>query len=231
MFGRAGSEAILDDPAWARPANYALACALTALWSSVGIRPSVVFGNGAGGIAAAQAAGAFALEDGLRLAAAPAEPETVLEDVAIAPPSIGLVSSNTGRLLDPGEPPDGAYWRHQAQEPAPIERCADTLVELEVDAVVEIGPGTVLGPSLVRGRTANGADAPVAIGSLKRASDAGDEPAARADAGFVDAVAAAYEAGLPVSFAGLFAGETRRRIALPGYPFQRRSHWLKKRER
>ena len=228
MFGRTGSEATLDDPAWAGPANYALACALTALWSSVGIRPSVAMGNGAGAIAAAQAAGAFAMEDGLRLAAAPGEPKTALEDVAIAPPSIALVNGITGRPLDPEETLDGAYWHRQAQETAPIERCADTLAELGVDAVVEIGPETELGAALVGGWTANGADAPLAIGSLKRPHSEGGEPAARADSGFVGAVAAAYEAGLPVSFAGLFAGETRRRIALPGYPFQRRRFWLAK---
>ena len=228
VFGRAGAEANLDDPAWAKPANYALACALTALWSSVGIRPGAVLGNGAGEIAAAQAAGAFALEDGLRLAAAPGQPETVLEDAAIAPPSIAFVSGMTGRLLDPGETPDGAYWRGRARETAPMERCADTLKELGIDAVVEIGPGDVFGAALVRGWKANGADPPLAIGSLKRPSDERDEPAARTDGGFVDAVAAAYEAGLPVSFAGLFAGETRRRIALPGYPFQRRRFWLPK---
>ena len=40
------------------------------------------------------------------------------------------------------------------------------------------------------------------------------------------AAAEAYEAGQEVSFEELFAGETRRRIALPGYPFQRRRHWV-----
>ena len=44
--------------------------------------------------------------------------------------------------------------------------------------------------------------------------------------GFLEAVAGAYEAGLPLSFAGLFAGESRRRIALPGYPFERRRFWV-----
>ena len=44
---------------------------------------------------------------------------------------------------------------------------------------------------------------------------------------FLKEVAAAYEAGLPVSFQGLFAGEKRRRISLPGYPFQRRSYWFR----
>jgi acyl transferase domain-containing protein len=43
---------------------------------------------------------------------------------------------------------------------------------------------------------------------------------------FVEAIAKAYEAGLPVSFDSLFAGEERRRISVPGYPFQRRSYWI-----
>lgn len=56
----------------------------------------------------------------------------------------------------------------------------------------------------------------------------GDLPAG-GDCGFVRAVAGAYEAGLTVSFAGLFAGETRRRVSLPGYPFQRRRRRIEKR--
>ena len=43
---------------------------------------------------------------------------------------------------------------------------------------------------------------------------------------FVDAVAKAYEAGLNIDFTGLFAGESRRRVSIPGYPFQRRRHWV-----
>ena len=44
--------------------------------------------------------------------------------------------------------------------------------------------------------------------------------------GFVEAVAGVYEAGLALSFEGMFAGESRRRISLPSYPFQRRRHWV-----
>ena len=42
----------------------------------------------------------------------------------------------------------------------------------------------------------------------------------------MNAVAAAYDAGLDFAFAGLFAGEARRRVALPTYPFQRKRHWF-----
>ena len=70
MFGRAGASGDLGDTAWEQPALYALECALTALWASVGITPSVVLGHSVGEIAAAHAAGVFSLEDGMRFAAA-----------------------------------------------------------------------------------------------------------------------------------------------------------------
>ena len=41
----------------------------------------------------------------------------------------------------------------------------------------------------------------------------------------------AYEAGAELEFAGLFAGEERRRLGLPTYPFQRRRHWVGPRRR
>ena len=150
MFGR--SQGDLNDPSWAQPAIYALECAVTALWSSLGIRPNSVIGDGCGARAAAQARGAFSLEDGIRLAM----------DNAPLPPEQNHLDDSGITIPDPG-----------------------------ADMVIEIGPGTV-----------------------------------EDDAGFLNAVAKAYEAGLTVSFEGLFAGESRRRIAIPGYQFQRRRHWI-----
>ena len=163
MFGRAGAAGGLDDPAWTQPAIYALECALTALWSSVGVRPDVVVGHDRGETAASQAAGVFSLEDGLRSAAtrgelmasgAESSLGVTLDGVAVASPSTPLVRSLT-------------------EEPG-------------IDFAVELNP--------------NG--------------------------GFLDAVAKAYEAGLSLSFPGLYVGESRRRVSLPGYPFQRRRHWV-----
>ena len=70
MFGRSGAAGDLDDPMWKQPAIYALECALTALWSSLGVRPDVVLGHSLGEIAAAHTAGVLGLEEGLRFAAA-----------------------------------------------------------------------------------------------------------------------------------------------------------------
>ena len=206
MFGRAeGAE-------WTRPAVYALECALTALWASVGIQPSAVVGQGLGELAAAQAAGVFGLEEGLRFAAAADGPE----DIAVAPPSLAFVSGVTGRVMEGEDALDAAYWQRQAREPVAFDRCVETLAELGVQVVVELGPDTVLGPTVVSAWPESADVVPVVLSS-------------QGDDGFVGAVAGAYEAGLTISFAGLFAGETRRRISLPSYPFQRRRHWIEMR--
>ena len=237
MFGAANGAGVTDDPAWTQPAVYALECALTSLWSSIGIRPSVAMGRGPGELAAAQAAGVFGLEEGLRLAVArgalPTSPsasggpesgpdglEAVLAGVTLAPPSLVLLSGVTGRVMESDDVLDKAYWTRQPRESAAFAESVKTLAAMDVDVVVEIG---VPGPAMAGARP-DRADAdgnrgtPLVLSSLRR--DASSEN------GFVEAVAGVYEAGLEVSFSGLFAGESRRRISLPGYPFERRRYWI-----
>ena len=218
MFGRADSASALDDPRWAQPATYALECALAALWASMGIRPSAVVGQGLGELAAAQAAGVFGLEEGLRLAAARHADEP-LDGIAGTPPALPLVSSVTGRMMEGEDAVDEAYWRRQASELGAFDRCVETLAELGVQVVVEIGPDAVLGQMVAPAwpGSADGNGGPVVLPSLR---------GSQVDDGFAEAVAGAYKAGLAVSFAGLFAGEARSRISLPSYPFQRRRHWI-----
>ena len=317
MFGRGGGDADLGDTAWEQPALYALECALTALWASVGIRPEVVMGHSVGEIAAAQAAGVFSLEDGMRFAEArgtllsgtspgamaaafasaervaaaveawnatsselpvnisadngahqvisgPAagieavsktlgeegvrvrrlnttrafhsalvEPaldalEASLAGVQIGSPAVTLVSNLTGRPVGPGERLDGAYWRRHAREPVAFARGVSTLAELGVDLVVEIGPHSVLAPMALSAWPESETPAPDGLATLRRPSGAAEE---NGGARFVEAVAEAYEAGLPVRFEGLFTGEERRRISVPGYPFQRERYWIREPKR
>ncbi|MYF73442.1 MAG: SDR family NAD(P)-dependent oxidoreductase, partial [Gemmatimonadetes bacterium] len=312
MFGRSEGGEDLGDTAWEQPALYALECALTALWSSVGIRPDVVVGHSIGELAASQAAGVFSLEDGMRFAAvrgalmsqmeeggmaavfAPAdrvavEVETVnaassgaglsisgyngnhqvvsgpiaeieeiskrfeqesirvrrlntakafhsalvepildeleasLNGVAIQPPSLTVVSNLTGRAVEPGQSQDGSYWRQHAREPVAFAQGVKTLSDLGVDVVLEIGPRSVLAP-MAASAWPESPQTPAVLSSLSPPSD-NAEKSGSTD-GFAGSVAEAYQAGLPIRFAGLFAGETRRRISLPSYPFQRRHHWL-----
>ena len=153
--------------------------------------------------------------------------EAAFADVTLSSPSPTLVSGMTGRVVDADSPLDGAYWRTQARETAVFSACVRTLAELGVDTVVEIGPNAVLGSqvSLEWPDSSDGEEAarvPLMLTSLMQPSDEDSE----GGTGFVEAVAGAYEAGLTPAFDGMFAGESRRRISLPNYPFQRRRHWV-----
>ena len=242
IFGRAEAAGRIDDPGRAHPAAYALACAHTALWASVGVRPAVVAGHGVGELAAAWAAGVFTLEDGLRIAAARGvalarpkvrmavavptgdssapdpdpldEVEAACAGVTFSRPEIVVVGGDRGAVTGAEGALDGAYWRSQLGKRQRSGDLAPALAEAGVEQVVEIGPGP--------GRGA------IPLGEWSDAGRGDDRALAadRPERPFAESVASAYEAGLPVSFAGLFAGEARRRIALPGYPFQRRRHWF-----
>ena len=105
-----------------------------------------------------------------------------------------------------------------------------------MDVAIEIGPGAVLGPLLAQ--VWPGDEVPVVLASQRRAlasehggaaSAAGPGAAvtgAEGGDGFVEAVAGAWEAGLGLRFEGLHAGEVRRRLSLPTYPFERRRYWV-----
>ena len=140
---------------------------------------------------------------------------------ALAGGALPVVSAATGRIVEPGTGVHGERWHRQTAEPIAAGECLRTLADLEIDALVEVAPQALPGwpsaGSAVPVIRAGNADA---VGG-----GASDQP----DGAFAASVAAAYEAGLPVSFAGLFAAEARRRISLPTYPFQRRRHWIRMR--
>ena len=238
MFGHTEG---LATPEWSYPVLYAFQCALSALWSSIGIRPDVVVSSGSGVLAAANSAGVLKLEDGLRLAVncgrlakLPSETDSiklVQDGFEYLTPSIAMVNQATGRLVESGDQLDDEFWYGQICEPAIFAKGIKTLMESGVDAVVEIGANETLSSEIVSAWSESGlnskanghsASSPTVISSQIRPSDNGKESKIR----FVNAVAEMYEAGLTPEFAGLFVGEERCRISLPSYPFQRRRFWF-----
>ena len=153
------------------------------------------------------------------------ELEACFAGIEVKPPSIAVVSNVTGHAIAPNDAMDGSYWRRHARDPVAFARGVKTLAELGVDTVVEIGPRPVLAGLLASAWPDSAEIAePMALASLYPPTGNSAEREGGVD--LARAVADAYEAGLPVRFAGLFAGEARRRISLPGYPFQRERYWL-----
>ena len=152
------------------------------------------------------------------------ELERAAGGLAASKPAIPLVSNVTGRVAGAAELADGAYWRRQARSTVRFGAGVRTVSDLDVGVLVEIGPRAVLAPLAALCWPAGDVPAPQPI-----ASQEGEET--RGDLSFARAVSQAYEAGLPVDFAGFHAEEPARRIALPKYPFQRQRYWLEPKRR
>ena len=149
--------------------------------------------------------------------------EVALADLKVAAPNVSLVNSVTGRVVESGGALDIDHWLRQVREPVEFSGCAKTLTQLGVGVVVNIGPDPGLGRTLSEAWPMS-TETPSVLSTMVSPRGEGETP--ESDDGFVSAVAGVYEAGLEISFAGLFAGENRRRISIPTYPFQRRLYWI-----
>ena len=216
--GKSGGDD-LSQPGRTNPAFVALQVALTALWESLGVRPSAVLGQGQGEISAAHTAGVLGLADGLRLASALTGPETALPIVPVEPPTLTMVSGVTGAIVQDSGELNNAYWRRLTGGDGAYQTGLRTLAASGAATAAELGPAGIGG---------NGVD-PSEVPAFSSILRFGSDSSAPAEC-FVGMVADAYSAGVPISFAGLFAGEERRRISIPGYPFQRRSFWVRRRQ-
>ena len=65
--------------------------------------------------------------------------DVTLAGVRAAAPSIPLLSSVTGRMMESAEALNTDYWLGQIQEPVGFSGRAGTLARLGVDVVVEVG--------------------------------------------------------------------------------------------
>ena len=138
--------------------------------------------------------------------------------VRVGKPRIPYLSNVTGTWITAADLADPRYW---ARHMVGTVRFAEGLAELLREPgrlFLEVGPGSTLA-SLVR-QHPDSADQP-ALTTLRRGSEMGSDSAL-----LQEALGRLWVAGVPLDAEGFFAGERRRRVALPTYPFQRQRYWI-----
>jgi acyl transferase domain-containing protein/acyl carrier protein len=139
--------------------------------------------------------------------------------VTVGTPRIPYVSNVTGGWITAADLGDPGYWARHMVRPV---RFAEGLAELLRDAdraMVEVGPGGTLS-ALVRQHPEAGAGR-LAVPTMRRQSEEGSDLAV-----LLDALGKLWVEGAPLDPAGLFAGQRRRRVPLPTYPFERQRCWI-----
>ncbi|WP_394618985.1 type I polyketide synthase [Lentzea sp. JNUCC 0626] len=136
--------------------------------------------------------------------------------IELRAPRIPFISNVSGTWITAEEATDPGYWARHARAAVRFSEGLTTLITEPV-TVLEVGPGNVL-TTLARQHDLRGG---AALGSLRHP---------REDKHDLDTMLAAagrmWIAGVPVDLGALTADERRRRIPLPGYPFERARHWI-----
>ncbi len=133
-------------------------------------------------------------------------------------PQVPFVSNVTGTWITAEQATDPAYWAAHLRQPVRFDAGVSSLLEEPARVLLEAGPGTTL-TTLVRRGSGAGPRAVVATGRHPR--DAHSEQGAVAAA-----VARLWVAGVEIDWRGRSAGEERRRVSLPGYPFEHKRYWI-----
>lgn len=134
--------------------------------------------------------------------------------VRFAAPSIPLVSNLSGSPAA-DDVRDASYWCRHAREPVQFLDGVRNLHASGIDLFVEIGPTSTLS---ALAQIALPAGSAAFLPSLRKGRE--DWPV------LLDSLGAVYTKGLAIDWAAFDAGEARRKVALPTYPFERERHWI-----
>jgi amino acid adenylation domain-containing protein len=146
---------------------------------------------------------------------------TQVARVKLNEPTIPYLSNLTGTWAQPSEVTEPGYWARHLRETVRFAAGARELLANGNGAnsiLLEVGPGRTL-CSLVTG-LARETGQPV-INSLPPVGEheSGDQTVATA-------LARLWLSGVPINWKEFYARETRHRLPLPTYPFERRRYWV-----
>lgn len=143
--------------------------------------------------------------------------EAFCRTISFQRPTVPFVSSVTGTWISDAEATDPAYWVQHLRKTVRFSDAVQTLLESGEVAFIEVGPGRALSGLARQHQGKFATVTPTMRHVREEASDV---------AFLLGAVGRLWAAGVQLDAAKLSAGETRRRIPLPTYPFERQRFWI-----
>jgi acyl transferase domain-containing protein/acyl carrier protein len=142
-------------------------------------------------------------------------------------PQIPYVSNVTGTWITPEQATDPGYWaQHMCQTVRFSDGIAQLLQQQEL-VLVEIGVGSALGSFVKQQVVASSSERmPQIVSTLPATYDRQSEQAL-----LLTTLGKLWLTGVTIDWHGFYAGESRHRLALPTYPFERQRYWIEPRRR
>jgi acyl transferase domain-containing protein/thioesterase domain-containing protein/acyl carrier protein len=143
----------------------------------------------------------------------------LLDRIELRAPALPFVSDVSGTWITDAEATDPAYWERHLRSTV---RFADGVGELLRDpdrVLLEVGPGQTL-TTLSRLHADRAPDQSI-VQTTRHPREEGS------DAAFLFAtLGRLWATGVEIDWQALHAGEQRRRVPLPTYPFEHQRHWI-----
>lgn len=214
---------------------YVLQAGLAQLYRGWGVEPDVVAGVGVGQFVASAVAGGVCFRDALQLvirrqachlggserpsdseqADVMADFETFADSFNYYPPNMPLLCSVSGDLVPVHRSLAGAYWKDHLNAPVAERPLAERLIAQDLTVLMEFCRNSPVG------LTVAGQNSRESFIHLPCAADSG-----AASSTTVQTLGRLYESGLTPDFQAVHRPWTRRKVALPLYPFERKRYWI-----
>jgi acyl transferase domain-containing protein len=136
-----------------------------------------------------------------------------------AAPQIPWISTCTGTWIREEDLADPAYWSRQLRHTVNFAGAVELVIGDLSKIMLEVGPGQSLS-QMVNQHPAK-ADDLVVCSTLDPSVASGKDMAH-----ILSSLGNLWVAGVKPDWHGFYAGEQRRRVPLPTYPFERKSHWV-----
>jgi acyl transferase domain-containing protein len=149
----------------------------------------------------------------------------VVAGVTLRAPERPVVSCSTGTWLTDAEATDPDYWVRHVREAVRFSEGVRTLLS-DVNGgdriLLEVGPGQALASLAPLTAMEVQPNAPI-VATTRHPRDEKDDQAT-----LLRALGELWIHGADVDWNGFHAAETRRRVMLPTYPFERRRYWIER---
>jgi len=134
-------------------------------------------------------------------------------------PTMPWISTLSGTWMDEQVAPEGSYWAGQLRRTVRFGEAVETAIRNGATTFLEVGPGQAL-IQLVRQQSSkpNGLTVLTSLGPQD--GNPADFESMLASLGRL------WLNGIEPNWSGFSSNEKRRRIALPTYPFERKSYWI-----
>ncbi len=151
------------------------------------------------------------------------EPLTRLaQTVRLQAPRIPYVSNVTGEWIRAEEATDPAYWGRHLCQPVRFYEGLGELLGEKARVLVEVGPGQALGSFAKQHPRCEREQLAQIVSTLRAVHERQSD-----EAYLLGTLGKLWLLGVEPDWGGFYANETRHRIPLPTYPFQRQPYWIK----